>query len=115
MLLLYIVLLQSLSISLFCIINITAAWAVDREFEYIEDPLEMVARGCPGDARGTPGDARGMPRGCPGDAPGMPRGCPGQPRGAPGPGAAGGGPGGGLGHFGVKIYDVPFVSEAIYV
>ena len=71
----------------------------------------MVARGCPVDARGTPGDARGMPRGCPGDAPGMPRGCPGQPRGAPGPGAAGGG----LGHFGVKIYDGPFVSEAIYV
>ena len=77
--------------------NITAAWAVDREFEYIEDPLEMVARGCPG------------------DAPGMPRGCPGQPRGAPGPGAAGGGPGGGLGHFRVKIFDGPFVSEGIYM
>ena len=91
--------------------NITSAWAVDREFEYIEDPLEMVARGCPVDARGTPGDARGMPRGCPGDAPGMPRAA----RGAPGPGAAGGGPGGGPGHFNVKNYDGPFVSEAIYV
>ena len=65
--------------------NITAAWAVDREFEYIEDPLETVARGCPGDARG-----------CPGGCPGMPRGCPGMPRGAPGPGAAPGVAGGTL-------------------
>ena len=70
-------------------------WAVDREFEYIEDPLETAARdarGCPGDARGTPGDA-------PGDAPGRP--------------GAGGGPGGGRGHFPVKSNDVPKVSEAI--
>jgi hypothetical protein len=47
-----------------------ALWAVDREFEYIEDPLETAARGLPGDARGMPG------------------GCPGMPWGAPGPGAA---------------------------
>ena len=77
--------------------NITAAWAVDREFEYIKDPLETAAR----DARGTPGGRPGMPRGMPGDAPGPP--------------GAGGGPGGGRVHFPVKSHDVPKVSEAIYL
>ena len=65
----------------------------------------------PGDARGMPGGRPGMPGGCPGDAPGMPRAAPG----TPGAGGGRGGPGGGLGHFRVKIFDGPFVSEGIYV